>query len=141
MLAGFAETLYIQVFGLFAYQDHQPLTVAGYPIFVAFVNGVPPFLAAIVYARLIPLLGGWDRLAILGVVPVCFAAGSFGNGWLYLAARHSGEDPSMAPLTALALLSIVGVFGMITFAARLAELERPSGQRRTGGSAQSPGSM
>ena len=123
-LAALAETLYIQVFTLYVYQDHQPFSVADYPIFVAFVNGVPPFLAAIVYVRLLPLLHGWARLAIVGVVPICFAADSFGSGWLYLAARHSGGNPSMALLYVLASITVAGVFAMVLLAARLAGLDR-----------------
>jgi len=122
-LAGAFETLYIQVFNLYVYQDSQPFHVADYPVWVAFVNGVPPFLAAIVYVRLVPLLRGWAQVAIVGVVPVCFAADSFGSGWLYLAARHSGEDPSMVLLSALALITVASVFAMVLLAARLAGLD------------------
>jgi hypothetical protein len=114
------EQLYIQVFELYVYRTNQPIHVADYPEWVAFVNGVPPFLAALVYVRLVPALRGWAQLALLGVVPVCFAADSFGSGWLYLAARHSGEHPSMAILTVLALLTVVLCFGLVMTAARLA---------------------
>lgn len=124
-LAALAETLYIQVFELYVYQDSQPFHVADYPVWVAFVNGVPPFLAAIVYLRLVPLLSGWANLALIGVVPVCFAADSFGSGWLYLAARHSSEDPSMVLLSALALLTVASCFGLILAAAKLAGMEAP----------------
>jgi hypothetical protein len=124
ILAGAFESLYIQVFDLYVYRTNQPLHVADYPVWVAFVNGVPPFLAALVYVRLVPALRGWAQLAHLGVVPVCFAADSFGSGWLYLAARHSGEHPSMAILTVLALLTVVLCFGLVMTAARLA-LARP----------------
>lgn len=123
-LAALAETFYIQIFNLYAYQDDQPFSVADYPVFVAFVNGVPPFLAAIVYHRLLPVLRGWANLALVGVVPVCFAADSFGSGWLYLAARHSGEHPSKVLLWILAAITVAGVFGLITVAAKLAGLDR-----------------
>jgi hypothetical protein len=123
-LAALAETLYIQVFNLYEYQDHQPFTIAGYPVFVAFVNGVPPFLAAIVLTRLLPVLRGSERLAIVGVVPVCFATGSFGPAWLYLAARHSGTDPSMVLIQVLALVTVAGVFALVLLAARLAGIDR-----------------
>ena len=119
-LAALLESLYIQVFELYVYQDSQPLHLADYPVWVAFVNGVPPFLAAIVYVRLVPLLNGWWNLALLGVVPVCFAADSFGTGWVYLAARHSTEDPSMAVLSILALLTAAACFGLVLTAAKLA---------------------
>jgi len=122
-LAAAFETLYIQVFELYVYQDSQPLHLADYPVWVAFVNGVPPFLAAIVYVRLVPLLRGWAQLALIGVVPVCFAADSFGSGWLYLAARHASGDPPMALLTSLALFTVASCFGMVLVAARLAGLD------------------
>lgn len=123
MAAAF-EQLYIQVFDLYVYQDSQPFHVADYPVWVAFVNGVPPFLAAIVYVRLLPLLRGWYSLALVGVVPVCFAADSFGSGWLYLAARHSGEDPPMVLLSILALVTVASCFGLVLAAAKLAGLDR-----------------
>jgi hypothetical protein len=125
IIAGLFETLYIQVFDLYVYQDDQPLSVSGYPVWVALVNGVPPFLAAIVYVRLVPLLRGWENLALLFVVPTCFAA-EFGEGWLYLAARHASEDPSMVLLTFLALLTTALCFGLILVAAKLAGLDRPT---------------
>ena len=123
-LAGLAETLYIQVFDLYVYQDHQPLAVADYPVWAAVVNGIPPFLAAIIYVRLVPLLRGWENLALLFVVPVSFTA-EFGCGWLYLAARHGSEDPSMLLLSFLALLTAALCFGLVMLAARLAGIDRP----------------
>jgi hypothetical protein len=123
-LATLAEQLYIQVFGLYDYRVDQPFYVAHYPIFVAVVNGVPPFLAAIVYVRLVPLLRGWASLALLAVVPVCFCADSFGSGFLYLAARHASGKPSMALLSILALVTVAGAAGMVFVAAKLAGLDR-----------------
>jgi hypothetical protein len=123
-LATLAEQLYIQAFGLYGYQGRQPFYVSHYPIFVAVVNGVPPFLAAIVYERLVPLLRSWAKLALVGVVPVCFCADSFGSGFLYLAARHS-EHPSMVALSILALITVAVAVGMVFAAAKLACLDRP----------------
>ena len=123
VLAGFFETLYIQVFGLYEYQDSQPLAIADYPVWVAFVNGIPPFLAAIVYLRLVPVLRGWENLALLFVVPICFAA-EFGTGWLYLAVRHGSEDPSMLLLSILGPLTAFLCLGMVVLAARLAGVDR-----------------
>ena len=123
VLAGLFETLYIQVFSLYEYQDHQPLAIADYPVWVAFVNGIPPFLAAIVYLRLIPALRGWENLALLFVVPIAFAA-EFGCGWLYLAVRHGSEDPSMFLLSILGPLTAVLCLGLVLLAARLAGVDR-----------------
>jgi hypothetical protein len=122
-LAALAETLYIQVFNLYRYETSQPFSVAHYPIFVAFVNGVPPFLASIIYVRLVPKLKGWWMLSLVGVVPVCFAAGSFGTGWLYLAARNGSQHPSMLLLSILALVCVAGAFGIVLTAAKLADLD------------------
>jgi hypothetical protein len=143
-LAALAETFYIQVFDLYVYQDSQPFHVADYPVWVAFVNGVPPFLASIVYVRLVPLLRGWASLALVAVVPVCFAADSFGSGWLYLAARHSSEDPSMPLLSILALVTVGLCFGLVLAAAKLAGLDRPAAappepaEERAGGRVATP---
>jgi hypothetical protein len=57
-------------------------------------------------------------------VAVCFCAASFGSGFLYLAARHSGENPPMALLSVLALITAVAAVGMVFVAAKLAGLER-----------------
>jgi hypothetical protein len=123
VLAGLFETLYIQVFSLYEYQDHQPLAIGNYPVWVAFVNGIPPFLAAIIYVRLIPMLRGWENLALLFVVPVAFAA-EFGDGWLYLAVRHGSQDPSMLLLSILGPLTAVLCLGLVLLAARLAGIDR-----------------
>lgn len=122
--AGLAEQFYINVVNLYNYQDHQPLYVLNYPIFVAIVNGVPPMLAGIVYFRLVPLLRGWSRLLLVFVIPVSFAANSFGSGWLYLAYRHSGEAPSAVVLTVLALLTTALSIAVIWTAASLAGVGR-----------------
>jgi hypothetical protein len=129
-LAAAFEQLYIQIFELDVYRDSQPLYVTGDPVWVAVVNGVPPFLAAIVLVRLVPLATGWYRLSLLGVVPAAFAADSFGTGWLYLAARHSGEAPPMWLLTCLALLTVAACFGTVLTAAKLAGIhDSPPGVR------------
>lgn len=123
LIAGLFETLYIQIFGLYVYQDSQPLSVSDYPVWVAVVNGLPPFLASIIYTRLIPITRGWGRLALLYVVPFAFVA-EFGTGWLYLAARHSGEHPSMPLLTVLAVADAASCFGLVVYAAKLAGIDR-----------------
>lgn len=125
LLAAAFETLYIQVLDLYVYQDSQPAHIADYPIWIAVVNGVPPFLASLVYVRLIPLLRGWENLALLWVVPVCFAADSFGTAWLYLAARHASEDPPMWGLSILAGITVISCFALVILASRLAGIERP----------------
>ena len=122
-LAATAEMFYINLVRLYNYQDHQPFRIAGYPPWVAFVNGVPPFLASLVYFRLIPKLRRREYLAILPVVPMCFAVDSFGGSSLYLAARHYYHQAPMALLCALALLTVVGSFELIRIAARLAGLD------------------
>jgi hypothetical protein len=128
ILAGLAETLYIQVFNLYRYESHQPFAISHYPIFLAVVNGVPPFLASIVYVRLVPKLQGWWMVSLLGVVPVCFAADSFGAGWLYLAARNGSTHPSMLLLSLLALLSVASSFGIVLTAAKVAGINQGVGE-------------
>lgn len=124
LLAALAEEFYINVFGLYEYQDNQPFVLFHYPVFVAFVNGVPPFLAGLVYFRLLRRLEGWSRLAFLGVVPVCFAADSFGSGFLYLAIRHLEAKPSMLVASLAALTAVAGSVGLIWTAAHLVGIPR-----------------
>lgn len=119
-LAGLAEVFYINMVGLYDYQDHQPFLVAGYPPWIAFVNGVPPFVASLVFYRLIPHLRGWEHMSIVLVTPICFAMDSFGGSTFYLAVRHGSEDPNMWLLRALAIVTAFGSFELIRLAARLA---------------------
>jgi hypothetical protein len=118
-LAALAEVFYINMVGLYNYQDHQPFLVGGYPPWVAFVNGVPPFVASLVFFRLLPHLRGWEHMAIFVVTPICFAMDSFGGSFLYLAARHGSEDPSMWLLRGLALVTAFGSYELIRLSARL----------------------
>lgn len=119
LLAGLAEQFYINVVGLYEYQSRQPFVIFNYPIFVAIVNGVPPTLAGIILYRLVPRLKGWEKIALLGVVPFAFAANSFGSGWLYLAARHTA-DPSPLLLHVTAAIAALGSILVIWIAGKLA---------------------
>lgn len=120
ILAGLAEIFYINIVGLYNYQDHQPFMLWNYPVFMAIVNGVPPFLAAIILHRLVPLLKGWENIMLLGVLPFSFAANTFGTGIFYLAARHLSETPPMWVLSLFALQFAVATYATIWVAARLA---------------------
>tara|TARA_B110000503_G_C7153183_1_gene416100 strand:+ start:724 stop:1506 length:783 start_codon:yes stop_codon:yes gene_type:complete len=124
LLAGLAEIFYINIVGLYTYQDHQPFMVWNYPIFLAIVNGVPPFLAAIILHRLVPILKGWEHVVLLGVLPFSFASNTFGTGILYLAARHLSVTPPMWALSLLALQFAAGTYLTIWIAARLAGIDR-----------------
>jgi hypothetical protein len=134
LLAFAFEQFYIHGFGLYGYQGSQPLRVFGYPIWVTFVNGVPPFLASIIYVRLIPLLEhNWEYLALLWVVPFSFAAVSFGSAFPYVAYRNGNEAaPNMTLLTILAVVAAVASYATVMLAARLAGLDKnPVGDQRT----------
>lgn len=121
-----AEQFYIQALDLYEYQVHQPLGVAGYPIWVTFVNGVPPFLASIIYVRLIPLLKTrWESLALLAVVPFAMGAASFGSGFLYLAYRHGSGEPNDVILAVLGVLTAFISYFTVVLAGRLAGLHEP----------------
>jgi hypothetical protein len=92
------------------------------------VNGVPPFVASLVFYKLIPLLRGWEHMAIFVVTPMCFAVDSFGGSFLYLAARHGSGDPNMWLLRFLAIATAFGSYELIKLAARLT-LGGPDGQQ------------
>ena len=124
-LATLAEQVYIQVFSLYDYQTNQPFYVAHYPVLVAIINGLPPFLAAIIYVRLVPILKGWWSLAHVAVVPIAFAAGSFGAAWLYLGDRQSDtHHPSMLLLDITMISAVAFGVGMVLAAAKLAGIDR-----------------
>jgi hypothetical protein len=130
LLAGSLECFYINVVGLYNYQSHQPFVVWNYPVFVAVMNGVPPFLAAIILYRLVPLLKGWENLTLLGVLPFAFASNTFGSGFLYLAVRHMTPAAPPLLLDAAAISSAVGAYVVIWLAARMAGVSRASGRAR-----------
>ncbi|MHB8695059.1 MAG: hypothetical protein ACYDHH_27810 [Solirubrobacteraceae bacterium] len=124
LLATLAEQLYVQVFSLYDYQTNQPFDIANYPVLVAIINGLPPFLAAIIYVRLVPLLRGWWSLAHVAVVPIAFASGSFGAAWLYLGERQSGSHPPGVMLDLTMVSAVVFGVGMVFAAAKLAGIDR-----------------
>lgn len=93
-----AEIAYVQLMGVYEYQDHQPWVVLGYPLFLGFVNSMSAFIGGVLLWRLIPLVQGPWRLGLVLVTPVAFAMEAFGGGVVYLAVRHGSEDPSMVLL-------------------------------------------
>jgi hypothetical protein len=125
VFAALLEQFYIQAFSLYGYQTHQPFTIAHYPVLVAIINGLPPFLAGILYVRLVPMLKGWKTVAHLIVVPIAFAAGSFGAAWLYLGARQSHtQHPSMLLLDLTMISAAVFGVAMVLGAAKLLGIDR-----------------
>ena len=125
-LAGAAEVFYINLMGLYNYQDQQPFLIWNYPVFVAVINGVPPFLGAIIIYGLVPKLKGWKALLLFGAVPTAFAANTFGGATIwYLALRHGSEEPSMALLHATAAIAVVGSYATIYAAAKMVDLGQP----------------
>lgn len=103
-----AEIAYVQLMGVYEYQDDQPWVVLGYPIFLAFVNSMSALIAGILAWRLVPLLRSWSQLALVALTPLAFAAEAFGGGVIYLALRHGSEDPSMLLLHVAALTVPLG---------------------------------
>lgn len=148
-VAAILENLYINICELYEYQDHQAFVLFTYPTWVAFVNGVPPFLAAIALARLIPITRGWAQVGLLAVVPTAFAADSFGTGFLYLSVRHGAweDGPNEVLVHVVALLTAAMTFATVITAAKLADLKTPrpldvprDGRADTGRAAEPAGS-
>lgn len=127
LLAATAEIFYINLCHLYGYQHDQAFVVWHYPVWVAFVNGVPPFLAAIALARLVPLARGWAQVGLLFVVPTAFAADSFGTGFLYLSVRHAAWEHGtpMALVHVAAALTACLTFSLVLTCAKLAGLATP----------------
>ncbi len=103
-----AEISYVQLMGVYEYQDSQPWVVLGYPIFLGFVNSMSALIAGILAWKLVPLLKGWNQLALVALTPLAFATEAFGSGVIYLALRHGSEDPSMLLLHIAALTVPLG---------------------------------
>lgn len=103
-----AEITYVQLMGVYEYQDSQPWVVLGYPLFLGFVNSMSALIGGILAWRLVPLLkGGW-QLSLLALTPIAFAAEAFGSGVIYLALRHGSADPSSLLLHVAALTVPLG---------------------------------
>jgi hypothetical protein len=125
VLAVIAEVAYIELFGVYNYQDNQPWVLFGYPMFLAFCNSVSPVVAGVLAYKLTPKLAGWWRLSLFYVEPMCFATGAFGGGFLYLAYRHATDTPNTAVLWALSALAAATACLLVKMATLL--LDEPSG--------------
>jgi hypothetical protein len=108
-----AEIAYVQLMGVYEYQDDQPWKVLGYPLFLGFVNSMSACIAGIVAWKLVPLLRGWNQLALIALTPLAFAAEAFGSGVIYLAIRHGSEDPNTVLLHIAALTVPLGTAATI----------------------------
>jgi hypothetical protein len=111
------ELAYIAVLGVYEYQGTQPFEVLGYPLYLGLVNAMSPLVCGLVIHRLLPLLHGPSRLALLALPPLAFAMDAFGGGFVYLAIRHSGEDPSTFLLYLGAITVALGTLGTVRLAA------------------------
>lgn len=103
-----AEISYVQLMGVYEYQDDQPWVVLGYPLFLGFVNSMSALIGGVLLWKLIPLVRGPWRLGLVLVTPVAFAMEAFGGGVIYLALRHGSENPSSVLLHVAALTVPLG---------------------------------
>lgn len=109
-----AEIAYVQLMGVYEYQDDQPWKVLGYPLFLGFVNSMSACIAGIVAWKLVPLLRTpAQQLALVVLTPLAFAAEAFGSGVIYLAIRHGSEDPNTVLLHIAALTVPLGTAATI----------------------------
>lgn len=108
-----AEIAYVKVFESYNYQDDQPFMVLGYPLFLGFINSMSALMAGIVIYRVQPLLQGGAKAALMAIPPLAFAMDAFGSGFIYLAIRHSGEDPSMVLIYFGAITAVLGTAGVV----------------------------
>ncbi|MGE4427849.1 MAG: hypothetical protein AB7G37_15475 [Solirubrobacteraceae bacterium] len=125
LMALAAEISYVSLLGVYEYQDSQPFVVAGYPVFLATTNAMSGIVGGIVIYRLVPYLRGVQRLALLTIVPMAFAADLFGTGILYLSVRHGFEDPSMVLVHLAALTVSGGIAATIALLGRLLVAGQP----------------
>lgn len=102
-----AEIGYVQVLGVYNYQDSQPFVVLGYPLFLGFVNSMSALIGGLVIHKLVPLLSDWSQWMLATIPPLAFGVDAVGSGFLYLALRHS-EDPPPVLLHIAAITVVVG---------------------------------
>ena len=102
------EISYIKVFEVYNYQDQQPFKVLGYPAFMGFVNSMSALIGGIAVWRLVPLLRGRQQALLFMIPPLAFALDAIGSGFLYLALRHSSENPSDLLLHLGAITVVIG---------------------------------
>lgn len=100
-----AEIGYVNVLGVYNYQDNQPFVFLGYPLFLGFVNSMSALIAGLAIYRLVPLLRGHARLTLMFIPPLAFGVDAVGSGFLYLALRHSADPPMW--LVHIAALTVV----------------------------------
>jgi hypothetical protein len=114
---------YVQVLGVYNYQDKQPFVVLGYPLFLGFVNSMSALIGGLAIYRLVPLLRGRAQLVLMSIPPLAFGVDAAGSGFLYLALRNSA-DPPIWLLHVAALTVVLG--GALTV--RLLAMLLPDGQ-------------
>lgn len=130
LMAVVAEISYVSLLEVYEYQEHQPFVIAGYPIFLAFTNAMSALMAGMLTFGLLPSLRSTtDRLMLMTITPIGFAAGLFGSGILYLSVRHGFDDPPMW-LVSLAALTVPAAI-VLTFriVARLSIRAHTSSER------------
>ncbi|WP_199223921.1 hypothetical protein [Paraconexibacter algicola] len=121
-----AEIGYVQLMGVYEYQDDQPWKVLGYPLFLGFVNSMSALIAGILAWRLVPLLRTpGQQLGLVVLTPLAFATEAFGSGVLYLALRHGSEDPNMVLLHVAALTVPLGTAATVKLLTLLIPEEAP----------------
>ncbi|MCK9248556.1 MAG: hypothetical protein M0P31_06205 [Solirubrobacteraceae bacterium] len=120
-----AEISYVSILDVYEYQDSQPFVVAGYPVFLATTNAMSGIVGGIVIYRLVPYLRGIQRLALLTIVPMAFAADLFGTGIVYLSVRHGFEDPNMVLVHLAALTVSGGILATIVLMGRILVAGQP----------------
>jgi hypothetical protein len=125
VIALVAEIGYIEVLGVYEYQDRQPFVLLGYPIFLGFVNSMSALIGGIVLHKLVPLVSGWRQLMLASIPPLAFGVDAVGSGFLYLAVRHS-EDPPTWLLHVTALTVVAGGALTVRLLAMLLPDGRPS---------------
>lgn len=82
-----ALTAWIGVAGFFG---HPPLSIGGYPLWWAAIDGSDVVVGAAVVFYLLPHLAGWNRLWLVSVPPIMIGTAAGAVGWPISTALNSG---------------------------------------------------
>lgn len=112
-------TLFVEYPSLWWMQGHryygkQPFWLAGLPLWWSFVNPLSAFVVAALIVKLLPLLPGWRRLAVIVLVPMGDALLHAGVGFPTWIALNSGRGYAVTyPAGTLTILLSLFVMRLI----------------------------
>ena len=65
----------------YSYYGHQPFKVLGFPLWWGFINPIMPMIAGAMILGVLPHLRGWQRLAVIPIIPMADGLANGATAW------------------------------------------------------------